>query len=123
MFDSWAQVKSAVETLAGSFDPSLISGADAARVVAETSAISNMALAVCSLASARLADTGAWRSSGERSCAHYVAQSTGTTVSSAASSIDLGHKLPQFDATSSLARSGRLSMRQAAVIADAASVD
>lgn len=112
-----------MEQAARSFDAALLSGADAAVVVREVAAIENMAATVKALAAARVAETGAWKSSGDRSAAHYVARTSGSSVKQASDELAAAKHLGGLDATSHLARSGELSLQQASVIADAAALN
>ncbi|MBK5224332.1 MAG: hypothetical protein JJE52_15945 [Acidimicrobiia bacterium] len=102
---------------------SSMTAADAVVVVAEAARIENAAVVLKALAARRLAETGAWRNSGDRSPAHYLARVSGTSVGAARTVLDTCSRLDHLPATAAAARCGELSMRQAAAISDAALVD
>lgn len=66
------------------------------------------------LAGARVADTGAWESPGERSAAHALARSTGTSVGQASEALTTAKRLEKLPAVAAAARAGQLSPSQAA---------
>jgi len=105
------------------FDPALVSAADAARVVSDAAAIEKMAATVKALAAARVADTDVWRAGGDRSAAHHLARTTGTTVGAAADAISAARRLDTLPNTAAAARRGELSPSQVVAITDAASAD
>src|SRR5437764_73570 len=123
MCEALVGLRKAMGSYAAGFDAALISAADAARVVADASAIEKMAATVKALAAARLAETELWRRDGDRSPAHHLARTTGTSVSQAGEAIETAKRLQQLDKTNAAARRGELSPQQAAAIADAASAD
>ena len=108
---------------AACFDAALATAADAARVLDDAAAIEKMAAAVKSLAAARVAETGLWKQSGDRSAAHELARRTGTSIGQAKDVIETGCRLRDLAATAHAARRGELSAQQAAAITDAASAD
>lgn len=118
-----AEIRAGVAAFATSFDPSLVSPADAEKVVKEAAAIENIAATIKALAAARAAKGGEWRRNGARSPAHDLARKTGSTVAKAKEALDTGEKLAELPALDAAARSGELSPAQAAPIADAASAD
>jgi len=81
MFESLADVRDAVGRYVAGFDAALLGAADAAPVVKEASAIEKMAATLKAIAAARVAQTEAWRAGGDRSAAHHLARTTGTSVS------------------------------------------
>ncbi|MGH8983110.1 MAG: DUF222 domain-containing protein [Acidimicrobiia bacterium] len=105
------------------FDPALVSAPDASRVLDDAAAIEKMAATLKSLAAARVAETDAWKRNGERSAAHDLARTTGTSVGQAKETLETGRKLRDLPATADAAKKGELSSQQAAAIADAASAD
>ena len=119
----WRGLRVAVGRYVAGFDAALVSAADSAQVVADASAIDKMAPTLKALAAARVADTGAWRAGGDRSAAHHLARTTGTSLGQAAEAIDTARRLQRLPATAALAHRGELSAQQASAIADAATVD
>jgi hypothetical protein len=80
---SLSNVRSAMSEYATGFDPDRVSAADAARVVEDAAAIKNMAATVEALAAARVAETELWKRDGDRSAAHQLARTTGTSIGQA----------------------------------------
>ena len=80
MCERVSQLRAAMAAWAAAFDPALISEAEASRVVEEAAAIEAMAATAKALAAARVADTDLWRAGGDRSPAHHLARTTGTSV-------------------------------------------
>jgi hypothetical protein len=105
------------------FEPAVLSARDAARVVEDAAAIEKMAATVKSLAAARVAETGVWKEGGDRSAAHALARTTGTTVGQAKDALETARRLEDLSATADAARTGELSPEQASAIADAATSD
>ncbi|HLY83132.1 MAG TPA: DUF222 domain-containing protein, partial [Acidimicrobiales bacterium] len=123
MCESLADLRAAVAGWAARFDPALISAADAGRVVEDAAAIEKMAATAKAMAAARQAETGLWRQCGDRSAAHHLARTTGTSVGHAADALETARRLQALPETSAAARRGELSAEQALVIAAAASAD
>ena len=117
------EVRAEVARIAASFDPSLISPAEAERVVEEASATVNMIETIRALAAVRAAQGGSWRREGAASPAHDLARKTGTSLTKAREVLDTGEKLPSLPTLDAAARSGAVSPAQAAPIADAATAD
>jgi hypothetical protein len=105
------------------FDPERVSASDAARVVEDAAAIKNMAATVEALAAARVAETELWKRDGDRSAAHQLARTTGTSVGAAREALAAARRLQDLPETAAAARRGELSAPQVAVISDAASAD
>lgn len=107
---------------AAAFDPALLAAADAAALVAHAAAIESMAATVKALAAKRVADTSLWKAGGDRTPAHHLARTTGTTIGHARELLDTAGRLGSLPATDAAARRGELSASQVAAIADAATV-
>lgn len=105
---------------ARTFDPALVSAAEAARVVDDAATIEKIAATVKSLAAARVAETEVWRAGGERSAAHDLARRTGTSIAQAQEALGTGRRLRDLPAVAQAARRGELSTQQATLVADAA---
>ncbi|HEX2193038.1 MAG TPA: DUF222 domain-containing protein, partial [Acidimicrobiales bacterium] len=108
---------------AGAFEPALVSVADAEQVVGLAGSIEGVAATLKALAGARVAEGGAWKRSGERSAAHHLARTTGTSVAQAVDAIETGRRLEHLPVVAAAARSGAVSAQQAAALADAAAAD
>jgi hypothetical protein len=108
---------------AAGFEASLLSAEQAEAVVEQASRMEKTAACLKSLAAARVAETGSWRTEGDRSAAHHLARQTGTTVAHAAAVIDTARRLEELPETAAAARRGELSVEQSWAIADAAGAD
>ncbi|MGH2704570.1 MAG: hypothetical protein ACRDJ4_05570, partial [Actinomycetota bacterium] len=75
------------------------------------------------LAARRVASSGVWRRSGERSAAHWMAKRTGESLGKSISELETAKKVAELPGVDQALREGRLSSPQAAHIADAASAD
>ena len=114
------QVHQVVAAYARLFDPSLVSPADAQRVVDKAAAAENMLAMVKARAAARVAETELWRQEGDPSPAHHLARRTGTSVSKAREALETAGALPSLPELDAAARRGEVSPAQAGAIADAA---
>ena len=123
MCERIASLRESMNRYSADFDPALVSATDAARVVSDAAAIEKMAATVKALAAARVADTDVWRAGGDRSAAHHLARTTGTTVGAAADAISAARRLDTLPNTAAAARRGELSPSQVVAITDAASAD
>jgi hypothetical protein len=82
-----------------------------------------LAAAGKALVAARAVETNQWRLGGDRSPEQWLANRTGTTPGAAKEALDTAHRVESLPATDAAVRTGRLSPGQAAVVADAATVD
>ena len=123
MFATLASVRSSVEGLARVFDPDALAGEGAVRAVGELSAIRNLVDGMVAKAAKRVADTKAHTSGGGRDAATVVARSLGVGANEARSVIETAGKLEWLAATDEAVREGKLSARQAQLIAEAAFVN
>src|SRR5438874_3655409 len=115
-----ADLAEALGRFASGFDAAVCSGADAAQVVKAAGSIENIAATLKASAAARVADTGGWRSAGDRSPAHHLARTSGTSVAVAAQALETARRLESLPDVAAAARSGMLSVAQTAAIAQAA---
>jgi hypothetical protein len=118
-----SELRKAMSVYASRFDPGIVAVIDAARVVEDAAAIEKMAAAVKSLAAARVAETELWKRDGDRSPAHQLARTTGTSVGAARDALEAARRLQDLPATEAAARRGDLSAQQVAAITDAAAAD
>jgi hypothetical protein len=123
MCERLGQLRDAMGSFAASFDAALLSCEDAAVVVAEAAALENMAAAVKGLAALRAAGSQAWKGAGDRSAAHHLARTTGTSVHQASDVLATARRLESLPALAAAARAGHVSAQQAEAVADAAAVD
>ena len=89
-------------------------------MVEQASRIEKMAATVKGLAAAWVAETGSWRTDGDRSPAHRLARRTGTSVVQAAATLDTARRLESLPETAVAARRGDLSAEQTCAMVDAA---
>jgi hypothetical protein len=118
-----SELRSGMSEYATGFDPERVSAEHAATVVEDAAAIKNMAATVEALAAARVAETALWKRDGDRSAAHQLARTTGTTINQAKDALEAARRLQGLPETAAAARRGELSAEQVVVIADAASAD
>ena len=123
MFGSLLKIEGLLRKAVETLDPEVLEPALATRLVEVFSKIERLAAAGKSLAARRVASSGLWRKSGERSPAHWVARSTGTSVGHAVSVLETAHRLGELPGTDRALRSGELSEDQAIQIASAAAED
>ncbi|MDQ2826332.1 MAG: 13E12 repeat family protein [Actinomycetota bacterium] len=116
-------MRDAMGRYASMFDASFLSTEQAAGAVALASSIEKMAATVKGLVAARAAGGGGWKGTGDRSAAHHLARTTGTSVGQATEAIETAQRLEKLPVLAAAARAGELSPQQAAAVADAASVD
>jgi len=118
-----AELRESYSRYAAEFDAALVTATDAATVLDHASAIEKTAATIKALAAARMAETDVWRRAGDRTAAHHLARTTGTTVGAAAEAINTARRLDRLPETTAAARRGELSPSQVSAIADAAGVD
>lgn len=123
MCERLSDVRAGLGRVAERFDAALLSAAEAERVVQVAAAIEKTAAAIKAAAAARVAETGVWRRSGDRSPAHHLARATGSTVGQAAEAIETARRLRSLPDAEAAARRGELSPAQAAAIAGAGRAD
>jgi hypothetical protein len=120
------QLRSIVESTRGivrDFEPLTVDGHGAVELVRLFGQLEHLAAAGKAYAAKRVDDTGAFRRSGERSGAHWLATTTGMTVGAAVRAIQTAQALGDLDETDEAFRDGALSETQASEIAAAAQKD
>jgi 5-methylcytosine-specific restriction endonuclease McrA len=105
------------------FEPDVYEGNAASLLVQRFAHLERIAAAGKALAARRVADSGAWRKSGDRSPAHWMAKTTGTSVGQAIGELETAERLSELPATAQAVRAGQLSEPQAREIASAAAAD
>jgi len=122
----YAKVRSAIgqaEGFARELEPGCLDGRDAAALVELASQGERVFAAIKALAARRVDETKVWKDGGHRSAAHFVAETTGTTVGAASRALETARALDDLPATAEAFRAGELSETQAAEIASAAGAD
>ena len=123
MCDTLVELRDGLRRYAAGFGAAVVSAADAEAVVQLAAGIEGVAATLKALAAARVAEGGAWKAGGERSAAHHLARTTGTSVAQAVETIETGRRLEQLPVVAAAARDGALSAPQASALAGAAAAD
>jgi len=123
MCERLGQLREAMGRYAAVFDAALLSTEQAAAAVAQAAAIEKMAATLKGLAAARAASAGAWKGAGDRSAAHHLARTTGTSVGQASEVLETARRLEKLPSVAAAAKAGELSAQQAAAVSDAAGAD
>jgi hypothetical protein len=103
-------------------DPGSLTGREAAELVEGFARIERLACAGRVLCARRVSGTGLWRSNGDRTPAHWLARTSGTSVGEAIGLLAATEQLDALPETEAALRNGDLSGAQVRVIADAAVV-
>jgi hypothetical protein len=123
VFEEVRSAIAALETVAQALDPERFDGHDAAELLEAFARGERVCAAAKSLLARRVAETKVWRQGGHRSAAHWMAETTGETVGSAARALETARALDQLPATADAFRAGQLSEVQAAEITSEAGSD
>ena len=121
MFASLRSVRTTLEQVAREFEPVTLSGDLTLRLVAELGAIRSITDGLLAKAAKRAHDTAVHAGKGDTSAAQTVARTLGVDTGEARRAIELACKLERLPATDAAVKAGRLSGRQAEMIADTAS--
>jgi hypothetical protein len=103
----------ALEEAAGRVDPRALDGTRALALVEVLVKVERIAAAARTVVTRRVEETRAWRRTGHRSMAEWLAATNGTTVSEAIGSIETARSLEELPATEASFRAGDLSETQA----------
>jgi Domain of unknown function (DUF222) len=120
MFEKVRNARDLLREALAELEPEVLEGKAAARLVEEFAEVERLGAAGKALAARRVADSGAWRATGERSPAHWMAKTTKTSVGSAVGVLETAARVAELPATEEAVRAGRLSEAQAREIASAA---
>ena len=123
MFEQVHQAIATLESVVRDFEPGVVDGSGAARLVELFARGEHLCSAGKALAARRVDETGAHRGSGERSASHWLARISGVGVGSATRVIQTAQALDELPATRKAFCAGRLSEVQAVEITAAASKD
>ena len=104
-------------------DPAGWSATEAEAVLAASVRLANVASHAAAVAAARVGETDAFRRTGDRSEAHYMARVGGVGLGAAKTALEVTAATETLPATGAALAAGDLSMRQAAAICGAALVD
>jgi hypothetical protein len=113
------EMKEAMADFAATFDADLFSCDDARAIVKEAAAIQHVAATIKALAAVRAAQAKDHKAGGHRTAEEHLAHTTGTSLSEARETLNLGRRLVHQPDVADAARRGELSPTQASAIADA----
>ncbi|MDE3206426.1 MAG: DUF222 domain-containing protein, partial [Acidobacteriota bacterium] len=116
-------VRQSIGDYAKTFEADRLSGADAARVVSLCAAIEASVSSVKSLAAARMAETGSWRTEGYRSAEEQLADRAGIGTGLARRQLHHAKRLSEHPEVAQAALSGELSAEPAELVAMGADAD
>ncbi|MFP4513670.1 MAG: hypothetical protein ACLFRV_12055 [Acidimicrobiales bacterium] len=116
MFDT-LDMEARLEELVGSLQPGELSGPDAVSLMERFARLGRLAEAGVALCASRVEESQAWRRSGHRDAAGFVAARTGQHRRGAKDSLLVGSQLPRAGGLDGAVRGGELSRDQAAEIA------
>ena len=102
------------------FEPELLSGPDAARMLDVFAHIEKLASGGKLLSARRVESSNVWRRRGHRSAAAHIAEATGTGLGPAINALKAARRLDSLPATDDAVRHGRLSEVQVTEITGAA---
>lgn len=117
------EMKEAMTVFATGFDADAYSGEEARAIVKVAAAIEHIAATIKALAAVRAAQSNDHKAAGHRTAEEHLAHSTGTSLSGARDTLNLGRRLSRQPDVADAARRGQLSPTQAAAIADAVDAD
>ena len=120
MFDTLTTTRAALERLASGFEPATLTGEQAVRAVAELGVIRRLTDGLLGRAAKRVDDTSAHAATGARDATHFLAKAIGSDTSEARRAITTAKRLERLPETAKAVQQGRLSARQAELVADAA---
>jgi hypothetical protein len=121
--DPRAAVRAALREIVRTLDVDALPASSAVDLVDWFADIERLAVAGKTLAARRAADGDAWRTTGDRSAADWLAKRTGSTVGDARTVLDTAAHLASAPRTEDAFRDGGLSLKQAEAVASAAAVD
>jgi hypothetical protein len=120
MFERLEKAKDALQEAVQNLDSEVLEPSQARNLVEVFSTIERLAAAGKGLAARRVASSGLWRETGERSPAHWMARSTRTSVGHAVAILETAERIADLPGTQAALREGKLSEVQAIHIASAA---
>jgi Domain of unknown function (DUF222) len=120
MFDLLASIRTGLQGLAREFEPTTLTGEQSLRAVEELGVIRRLTDGMLAKAAKRVADTSAHEGNGDRDAAPFYARAVGVEASEARRVIDTAKRLERLPETAAAVSEGRLSGRQAQLVAEAA---
>jgi len=125
MFDTITSIRTALESMARDFEPRTLTAEQAVRAVTELGAIRRLVDGLIGKTALRVEETTAYQRNGrsDRDAAQLVGRAVGADSSEARRVISTAKKLGDLPEIDAAVRAGRLSARQAELVADAASAN
>jgi Domain of unknown function (DUF222) len=123
MFDTVDRIREELDDLVSSVDPDTLDGPRARRLFDAAVAIEQRAGALRLLVTRRLEECNAWQREGDRTAAHFVARTTGTSVRQAVDSLQTARRMDPHGGLADALRAGEVTAAQAAPIAEAVAAD
>lgn len=117
MFATLYEIEKNLAAMAAEFEPACVSGSLATRLVSQLAKIRCLTDAVLAAAAARVDETYAYRATGAKDAATFVANATGATTFEAQRSIKVARTLERHPLTKAAVVQGALSTAQAELIA------
>jgi hypothetical protein len=121
MYGELGKLRESLAEVVGELRPECLDPRDAVRLVERFSSIEKLAAAGKALAARRVASSGAWKGKGDRSAAHFLARTTGTSLGAATALLETSQRLAELEKTEEAFRKGKLSETQAKEITSGAS--
>jgi Domain of unknown function (DUF222) len=122
MFDI-EEAAEALEEAASSVDVDALDGTRALRPVQTLARVERVVAGARTVVTRRVEETRAWKRTGHRTIADWLAATNGTSLGEAIGSIQTARSLPDLPATEAAFRSGEISETQARVVSSAATED
>ncbi|HEY1739362.1 MAG TPA: DUF222 domain-containing protein, partial [Acidimicrobiia bacterium] len=123
VFEQLDGINDDLTAIVADFDADLYTGKQAQRIVCAAADLERFAVTLKTLAMRRVDQTNAWKADGARSPQGWLADKTGTTMSDASGTVELGEQLEQLPEIAAAAKKGQLSPGKTRMIAGAASQD
>ncbi len=122
MFDRTLDTAEArIDEVLAKLEPEVLDSRDAKTLLERSTVLERKCAAIKALAARKVAESGAWRSSGERSAANWMAKATGTSVGQALGVLKTAEALKELPSVDRSFRAGKLSEVQVKEVASAAS--
>jgi Domain of unknown function (DUF222) len=118
-----SELVAGLEDVLAALDPEALGASESLELLAAFARVQRLGAAGTVLCSRRMAESQAWFSSGHRSPAHLLAETTGVGVGQAVDLLEAAEAIRRLPATEERYRSGALTHRQIVEVATAAVVD
>jgi hypothetical protein len=104
MFERVDRLHRELSDIASSLDPRLIEARDASGLLETVAKMEHLLVAVKTICTRRVAETRVWADEGDRSAAHWLARTTGTTVGEAVGMVETARRLEELPETEAALR-------------------